>query len=218
MSQRAVWKVSTFDYYLGVDNLILLQKRHFKIPKFRILLTFITLLQRPTKPIPAIRTGVISTRTTRAPLLHSCTYCIHGLALSHTNSLPDKDFVHFIPWEAVNDITPMRLPSPSILSVSMSSRPLARTHSAWGSTCTFHISGSTWCAELIGAPSWSLVMARFGSEPRFEPEPMRTEPKFGSRFGLQPEPNLRSSSRFGQIVICLNLVRTGSNRTKYEQI
>jgi hypothetical protein len=57
----------------------------------------------------------------------------------------------------------------------------------------------------------SLVMARFGSEPRFEPEPMRTEPKFSSRFGLQPEPNLRSSSRFRQIAICLNLVQTGSN-------
>jgi len=61
-------------------------------------------------------------------------------------------------------------------------------------------------------------MARFGSEPRFEPEPMRTEPKFSSRFGLQPELNLRSSLRFRQIAICLNLVRTGLNQTKSEQI
>ena len=64
----------------------------------------------------------------------------------------------------------------------------------------------------------TLVMARFGSEPRFKPEPMQTEPKFSSRFGLQPEPNLRSSSRFRQITICLNLVQTSSNRTKSEQI
>ena len=83
-------------------------------------------------------------------------------------------------------------------------------------TLAVAISVGPWLGGL--GSYYIIVMARFGSEPRFEPEPMRTEPKFGSRFGLHPEPNLRSSSRFGQIVICLNLVRTGSNRTKSEQI
>ena len=42
-----------------------------------------------------------------------------------------------------------------------------------------------------------LVMPWSGSEPWFEPELFRTGPKSGSRFGNGPEPDLRSSSRFG---------------------
>jgi hypothetical protein len=56
-----------------------------------------------------------------------------------------------------------------------------------------------------------LVLPRFGSEPRFEPEPGRTEPKFSSRFKAPAEPNLRFSSRFSWTLDFLNqfeLVRT----------
>jgi len=67
--------------------------------------------------------------------------------------------------------------------------------------------------DIAGFPG--IVMARFGSEPRFEPEPMPTEPKFSSRFGLQPELNLRSSSRFRQIAICMNLVQTEPNLSRF---
>ena len=41
-------------------------------------------------------------------------------------------------------------------------------------------------------------MPKFGSEPRFEPEPLGPNPKFGSRFRAFAEPNPRSSSRFSQ--------------------
>ena len=43
-----------------------------------------------------------------------------------------------------------------------------------------------------------VVMPKFGSEPRFEPEPLGPNPKFGSRFRAFAEPNPRSSSRFSQ--------------------
>ena len=46
--------------------------------------------------------------------------------------------------------------------------------------------------------SLEVVMPKFGSEPRFEPEPLGPNPKFGSRFRAFAEPNLRSSSRFSQ--------------------
>src|SRR5271168_2998042 len=59
---------------------------------------------------------------------------------------------------------------------------------------------------LIGLP-------QFGSELKFEPEPCRTGPKFGSRFGIFVEPNLWSSSRFGEILDLPNLVEPGSNQT-----
>jgi len=52
-----------------------------------------------------------------------------------------------------------------------------------------------------------LIMPRFSSEPRFKSELLRTEPKFGSKFSLKPKLNLRSSSRFRQVVLCLNLVQ-----------
>src|ERR1700678_469132 len=58
-----------------------------------------------------------------------------------------------------------------------------------------------------------LGMPQFGSEPKFEPELCRTGPKFGSRFGIFVEPNLRSGSRFGEILHLPNLVEPGSNRT-----
>jgi len=41
-------------------------------------------------------------------------------------------------------------------------------------------------------------MPKFGSEPRFEPEPLELNSKFGSRFRVFAELNLRSSSRFSQ--------------------
>ena len=43
-----------------------------------------------------------------------------------------------------------------------------------------------------------IVLPKFGSEPRFEPEPLEPNSKFSSRFGVFAEPNLRSSSRFSQ--------------------
>jgi hypothetical protein len=50
-------------------------------------------------------------------------------------------------------------------------------------------------------PAWGdpiIVMPKFGSEPRFEPEPLESNFEFGSRFRVFAEPNLRSSSRFSQ--------------------
>jgi hypothetical protein len=41
-----------------------------------------------------------------------------------------------------------------------------------------------------------VVMGKFGSELRFEPELMRTGPKVRSKGALWTEPNLKSSSRF----------------------
>ena len=41
-----------------------------------------------------------------------------------------------------------------------------------------------------------LVMLKFGSEPWFEPELMRTGPKFTSKFTVLAEPNAKSSSAF----------------------
>ena len=58
-----------------------------------------------------------------------------------------------------------------------------------------------------------LGMPQFGSEPKFEPELFRTRPKFGSRFDICVEPNLKSGSRFGEILHLPNLVEPGSNRT-----
>ena len=43
-----------------------------------------------------------------------------------------------------------------------------------------------------------IVMQGFGSEPRFEPEPLEPKSRFGSKFRVFAEPNLRSSSRFSQ--------------------
>ena len=52
--------------------------------------------------------------------------------------------------------------------------------------------------DLAQARASCLVMPKFGSEPRFEPEPLGPNPKFGSRFRAFAEPNPRSSSRFSQ--------------------
>ena len=43
-----------------------------------------------------------------------------------------------------------------------------------------------------------LVMPKFSSEPRFEPEPLGLNPKFDSRFRAFAELDPRSSSRFSQ--------------------
>ena len=44
----------------------------------------------------------------------------------------------------------------------------------------------------------NLVLPKFGSEPKFEPEPLGPNSKFSSRFRIFAELNLRSSSRFSQ--------------------
>lgn len=56
-------------------------------------------------------------------------------------------------------------------------------------------------------------MPQFGSEPKFEPELLRTGPKFGPRFGGCAEPDHKFSSGFGQGAKSLNLAEPGSNRT-----
>ena len=43
-----------------------------------------------------------------------------------------------------------------------------------------------------------VVLLKFGSEPKFEPEPLGLNSKFSSRFRIFAELNLRSSSRFSQ--------------------
>src|SRR5260221_6583200 len=53
-----------------------------------------------------------------------------------------------------------------------------------------------------------LVMPQSGSEPRFGPEPFRTGPKSGSRFGNGAEPDRKSGSRFGGPPEVVNRVRT----------
>ena len=51
-------------------------------------------------------------------------------------------------------------------------------------------------------------MLQSSSEPRFEPELLRTGPKSGPRFGIAPELNRKSSSRFGRGPNVVNLVQT----------
>ena len=66
-------------------------------------------------------------------------------------------------------------------------------------------------AELVGlgwlrlgfSPSHSfmqlhIVLPKFGSEPKFEPEPLGPNSKFSSRFRIFAELNLRSSSKFSK--------------------
>jgi hypothetical protein len=43
-----------------------------------------------------------------------------------------------------------------------------------------------------------VAMPQSGSEPKFEPELVRTGPKFGSRFGGGAEPEHKSGSAFGK--------------------
>jgi len=54
--------------------------------------------------------------------------------------------------------------------------------------------------------TWTALLAMlwFDSEPWFEPEPLRTEPKFGPKFALLEEPDLWSSSWFRIIWKALN--------------
>ena len=58
--------------------------------------------------------------------------------------------------------------------------------------------------QLPVPKSSKLVLPQFGSEPRFKPEPGRTELKFSSRFKAPAEPNLRFSSRFSWTLDFLN--------------
>ena len=51
-------------------------------------------------------------------------------------------------------------------------------------------------------------MPQSGSEPRFGPEPLRTGPKSGPRFGIVPELNRKSGSGFGREPDVVNLVQT----------
>jgi hypothetical protein len=73
-----------------------------------------------------------------------------------------------------------------------------------------HISYTIWTHfQLINdlgytPDSYKLVMGGFGSEPRFEPEPVRTEPKFSPGFESSQEPNLRFSSWFSSPLNFLN--------------
>jgi hypothetical protein len=60
----------------------------------------------------------------------------------------------------------------------------------------------------------SVVMPWFGSEPRFDPEPAWTRPRFGPRFKEFPEPNLRSGSRFRGWTMGLNLSKPSSTQTE----
>src|SRR6267154_5485473 len=50
-----------------------------------------------------------------------------------------------------------------------------------------------------------LVLPQSGSEPRFEPELLRTGPKFGSKSSVRPEPNAWFGPWFAQVSIFLNL-------------
>jgi hypothetical protein len=50
--------------------------------------------------------------------------------------------------------------------------------------------------EVVNEHAKRLAMGKFGSELRFEPEPMRTGPKVRSKGALWNEPNLKSGSRF----------------------
>ena len=54
-----------------------------------------------------------------------------------------------------------------------------------------------WTQHQIRYPL-EIVMALFGSEPKFKPELLRTGPKSSSRFAHEAKLNLKSSLRFGQ--------------------
>ena len=54
----------------------------------------------------------------------------------------------------------------------------------------------------------SLVMLQSSSEPQFKPELLQTGPKSGSRFGIAPELNWKSGSRFRRGPNVVNLVQT----------
>ena len=59
--------------------------------------------------------------------------------------------------------------------------------------------GGTRCiASHVQVSGSFLVLLKFGSEPKFEPEPLGLNSKFSSWFRIFAELNLRSSSRFSQ--------------------
>jgi len=53
-----------------------------------------------------------------------------------------------------------------------------------------------------------IVMLQSSSEPRFRPELLQTGLKSGPRFGIVPELNQKSGSRFRRGAIVVNLVQT----------
>jgi hypothetical protein len=65
-----------------------------------------------------------------------------------------------------------------------------------------------------------LVLPQSGSEPKFEPELLRTGPKFGPKFVRETEPDLRSSLRFRkgqQNANPFERVRTTGTELEHEQ-
>ena len=54
-----------------------------------------------------------------------------------------------------------------------------------------------WVSKMLDLPP-TIVLSKFGSEPKFKPEPLGPNSKFSSRFRIFAELNLRSSSRFSQ--------------------
>ena len=59
----------------------------------------------------------------------------------------------------------------------------------------------------------SIVLPKFGPELRFEPEPMKTGPKFSPEFRYFAELNAGFDSGFKQSLVPLNAFELGSNRT-----
>ena len=67
----------------------------------------------------------------------------------------------------------------------------------WAQKCSYqllHLPDS----HCFWQPSAKIVLPKFGSEPKFEPEPLGPNSKFSSRFRIFAELNLRSSSKFSQ--------------------
>ena len=57
----------------------------------------------------------------------------------------------------------------------------------------------------------AAVMPKFGPEPKFEPELLRTGPKFSPKFSTFAEPDVKFSPAFIQTSISLNAFERGSN-------
>jgi len=57
----------------------------------------------------------------------------------------------------------------------------------------------------------SIVMPQFGPELRFGPEPGRTGPESGSKFGMGGEPDPKSGSGFGRAPQIANVFGPGPN-------
>ncbi len=73
--------------------------------------------------------------------------------------------------------------------------------------------GAQVALEVLAQQCMSLVMPWSGSEPRVDPEPVWTGPRFGSKFREMAELNLRSGSVFAMLRMQPNLSELGSDRT-----